>query len=659
MGHHVLNNLLCKKNAVTVLRKGYAQAAWNYGGVLLFFFLLLTSFVQPLFAQLPNNDLEAYSRARTGLIVLKNESKLLPLNGLETLRPALLSIGLDDDTELYNSLNTYVPTARVDWQKQEDWSVNWPAPLSQTTVGNVLIMAMDVDGVAESGFDFSRLFFSPDMPIVFLLFGKGELVEAFLDQNIRAGIVSEERGPWAQSLAAQLIFGGIGVYNKATEALSENFPKGSGELLMANGRMTFSPPALLEMDAELLADSISAIVKDGLAHHAFPGAQVLVAREGTVIYHEVFGYHTEAKELPVQRTDLYDLASVSKITSALPALMKWYGEGDFDLDAPLQKYYPAAHKSNKADLDFRTMLSHHARLRPWIPYWQGTLRGNGKYPWSRARDLERINDYRFRRKSLSRDSSNQFSIYLTDQLWQHRNYRDQMMKAILKSPLEDEAEYRYSGLLFYLLPDIVTMKAGVPYEDYLQNTFYRPLGAYSLGFNPSRFFPKDQIIPTERDSFFRMELLHGYVHDEGAAMMGGVSANAGLFSNAYDLAKIMQMYLNGGDYAGHQFIEQIALDTFTSRHFAGAGNHRGLGFDKPLLEYNAQKSSVAEAASAESFGHAGYTGTFVWADPEKKLLFIFLSNRVYPSRNNRGLYTRNIRPRIHTAIYQSLQDGKM
>jgi len=653
MGHKLSIELPENEGDQVLPNRSHCSTTWNYGGVLL---LLLSLFAQSLSAQLPNNDLEAYDRARTGLIVLKNESRLLPLNGLDALRPVLLSIGMEDDTELYSTMNTYVPTGRLLWQTKGPWTVDWPAPLPQTAVGNVLIMAVDIDGVAESGFDFSRLLFNPEMPVVFLLFGKGELVDAFLDQNIGAGILSEERGPWAQSLAAQLLFGGIGVDNRAREALGENFPKGSGQLLMANGRMTFSPPALLEMDGQLLADSISAIIQDGLAHHAFPGAQVLVAREGTVVYHQVFGYHTEMAEQPVQRTDLYDLASVSKITSALPALMKWYGEGTFDLDAPLQTYYPAAQGSNKADLDFRTMLSHHARLRPWIPYWQGTLRGNGKYPWSKARDPERINDYRFRWRTLARDSSKRFPLYLTDELWQHRNYRDQMMKAILKSPLEDQAEYRYSGLLFYLLPDIVTMKAGIPYEDYLQNTFYRPLGAYTLGFNPSRFFPKDQIIPTERDSFFRMQLLHGYVHDEGAAMMGGVSANAGLFANAYDLAKIMQMYLNGGSYAGQQFIEQSALDTFASRHFAAEGNHRGLGFDKPLLEYDAQKSSVAEAASEASFGHAGYTGTFVWADPETKLLFIFLSNRVYPSRSNRGLYTGNIRLRIHTAIYQSLRE---
>ena len=228
------------------------------------------------------------------------------------------------------------------------------------------------------------------------------------------------------------------------------------------------------------------------------------------------------------------------------------------------------------------------------------------------------------------------------------------MKAIMKSPLNETAEYRYSGLLFYLLPEIVEQRSGMPYEDYLSQTFYRPLGAYTLGFNPSRYFPRERIIPTERDSFFRMQLLHGYVHDEGAAMMGGLSANAGLFANAYDLAKIMQLYLNGGTYGGQQFFSASAIDTFTQRHYAAEGNRRGLGFDKPLLEYDEASSSVAEAASDSSFGHSGYTGTFTWADPEHDLLFIFLSNRVYPSRKNRGIYIRNIRPRIHSAIYEAL-----
>jgi len=193
------------------------------------------------------------------------------------------------------------------------------------------------------------------------------------------------------------------------------------------------------------------------------------------------------------------------------------------------------------------------------------------------------------------------------------------------------------------------------FETYLNQTFYWPLGAYTLGYNPLRYFPLDRIVPTERDSFFRMTLIHGHVHDEGAAMMGGVSGNAGLFANAYDLAKLMQLYLNGGSYGGQQYLAPGVVDTFASRSYAALGNRRGLGFDKPLLEYDASASSVAEAASAASFGHSGYTGTFTWADPENGLLFVFLSNRVYPSRNNRGIYIRNIRPRIHTIMYEAIK----
>lgn len=606
-----------------------------------------------LAAQLPSNNLADYQAAREGLHLMKNEAGLLPLQGLDTLRPLLLSIGMDDDTELYNTLNTYVPTGRLIWQRHEQPITEWPAPLPAATPHNVVIIAIDYRGLQNSGFSFQQLLLHQNIPTIYLAFGKSPDVPTD-GKNIHAKISSLQATSWAQSLAAQLIFGAVGTNNRTDSSSSEDALSGNGLHLAAINRLAFAPPAALGMDADLLKDSIKAIVNDGLAYAAFPGAQVLIANKGTIVYHETFGHHTEANKRPVQRTDLYDLASVTKITSALPALMKWYGENDFLLDAPLKNYYPAAAGTNKADLPFRAMLSHHARLRPWIPYWQGTLRGNGKYPWSKARDPERINDYRFRWCTLRRDSSRRFPVYLTDNLWQHRNYRQRMMKAIIKSSLEEKTEYRYSGLLFYLLPDIVTMKTGVPYEDYLQATFYRPLGAHSLGFQPARRFPLERIIPTERDSFFRMQLLHGYVHDEGAAMMNGLSANAGLFSSAYDLAKLMQMYLNGGTYGDQRYLTQTALDTFTTRHYAADDNHRGLGFDKPLLEYDANKSSVAKAASDSSFGHAGYTGTFVWADPEQELLFIFLSNRVYPSRSNRGIYTRNIRPRIHTVIYEAL-----
>lgn len=605
-------------------------------------------------AQLPNNNLEEYERAKERIVILKNEQELLPLLELDNLRPALATIGFEDDSELYQTLNTYVPTGKIIWEEgQTDYQLSWPFP--HTEAPNLFIIALSAKGkVTNSGFPTDVFFENSDVPVVIVWLGRHSGTSVLKFPKFKTVLFAEEDTPWSQSLVAQLLFGAEPAEQQLQTALYEDFPIGTGVKYEAVDRLAFAPPAHLGMDAQLLQDSISSIVKDGLAIQAFPGAQVLVAKSGTVVYHQTFGHHTERDERDVKTTDLYDLASVSKITSALPALIKWYSEGTFDLDAPLVRYYPAAKGSNKADLSFRAMLSHHARLRPWIPYWQGTLRGNGKYPWSRARDPERINDYRFRSRTIARDSSAKYNRYLTPTLWQHRNYERQMMKAIMKSPLNEKAEYRYSGLLFYLLPEIVRQKSGMGYEEYLRQTFYQPLGAYTLGFNPSRYFPLDRIIPTERDSFFRMQLLHGYVHDEGAAMMGGRSANAGLFANAYDLAKIMQLYLNGGNYGGEHYFTPAAMDTFTMRHYADQGNRRGLGFDKPLLAYDPLQSSVAEAASAASFGHSGYTGTFSWADPEEELLFLFLSNRVYPSRNNRGIYTRNIRPRIHSAIYQAI-----
>ena len=618
--------------------------------------LAIVSFTGTMQAQLPNNNLEEYEEAKAGLYVFRNEQQLLPVNDLDDLRPAIITLGFQDDSEFCRTLNTYIPTAYISWNSTtKSFNTTWPFPQKQEP--NLIIIALsDKAAIAgRSAPPIDELLDSSKTPFITAIFGNNPEATALITAPpFKTVLYSLEDTPWSQSLAAQLIFGAIPATNEVGDDFNEYLSIIDGIKYPSLSRLAFAPPAALGMDTELLKDSISSIVEDGLANQAFPGAQVLVAKSGTVVYHQTFGHHTEKDERAVQKTDLYDLASVSKITSALPALIKWYSEGTFDLDAPLERYYPAAKGSNKADLSFRAMLSHHARLRPWIPYWQGTLRGNGKYPWSRARDPERINDYRFRSRTLSRDSSAKYNRYLTPTLWQHKDYEEKMMRAIMKSPLNEKAEYRYSGLLFYLLPEIVRQQSGMEYEKYLRQTFYRPLGAYTLGFNPSRYFPLNRIIPTERDSFFRMQLLHGYVHDEGAAMMGGFSANAGLFANSYDLAKIMQLYLNGGTYGGQRYFSAEAMKTFTSRHYADQDNRRGLGFDKPLLAYNPQQSSVAEAASAASFGHSGYTGTFTWADPEEDLLFIFLSNRVYPSRKNRGIYTRNIRPRIHTAIYQAI-----
>lgn len=229
---------------------------------------------------------------------------------------------------------------------------------------------------------------------------------------------------------------------------------------------------------------------------------------------------------------------------------------------------------------------------------------------------------------------------------------------IKKSKVSDKKSYLYSGLSFYLYPELIQRITGKSFDQYLTDEFYKPLGAETLGFNAGEHFPLERIVPTEVDSFFRMETLHGVVHDEGAAMMLGVSGNAGLFANSMDLARVYQMLLNGGEYDGKRYLKTSTVEEFTKCQFCDAGNKRGMGFDKPLIEYDEARSSVAEAASAASFGHSGYTGTFVWADPANDLLFVFLSNRVHPTRDNRKIYSLSVRPRIHTLVYDLLQQSE-
>ncbi|MEM9526280.1 MAG: serine hydrolase [Bacteroidota bacterium] len=406
-----------------------------------------------------------------------------------------------------------------------------------------------------------------------------------------------------------------------------------------------------------LADSIRIILEEGIDAGAFPGAQVLALHQGEVLAHVTAGHHTYANERQVQPDDIYDLASVTKTSSGLLFLMQAYENGGIRLDQPLGDLFPVWAGTDKGERSLRSALAHRAGLRPWIPYWQGTLKGNARYPWKKKWDTTRNNDFRFRSQTLRQDSSRRYPIRLTEELWLHEKFREKkIFRAIRKSPLKPEGNYAYSGLLFYLLPDLIERRVEQEMRTYLRQNFYDPLGASTLGYRPlDRGIPLERIVPTEVDTFFRLTTLHGVVHDEGAAMMDGVSCNAGLFSTAEDLAKLYQMLLDGGTYAGTQYFKPETIAEFTRYQYPEEDNRRGLGFDKPLLEYNEAASSVAEAASPASFGHSGYTGTMVWADPEVDLLFIFLSNRVHPSRNRRAIYTLGIRPRIHALLYRSLE----
>ncbi len=400
----------------------------------------------------------------------------------------------------------------------------------------------------------------------------------------------------------------------------------------------------LGIKGAILNREIDKIMEQAIDSTAFPGGQILLAKDGKVFFHRAYGYHTYSKAREVQLTDIYDLASVTKTTAATLALMKLYDDGLFDPDQTMGFYFPKVAKGKKKDLVMRDVLAHQAGLRAWIPYWSESQNKKGK----------------FKSKTVSSDSSANYPFRLSESdLFMHKDFIEKKIyKMIKKSKVSDDKSYLYSGLTFYLIPELVERLTDKTFDQYLQEQFYGPLGSKTMGFNPTDRFVLDEIVPTEVDSFFRMQTLHGVVHDEGAAMMKGVSGNAGLFSNAMDLAKVYQMLLNDGVYDGKQYLKPSTIEEFTRCQFCESGNRRGLGWDKPLVDYRFNASSVARGASPESYGHTGYTGTLVWADPKNDLLFVFLSNRVHPTRDSRKIYELNVRPRIHNLVYDLFRIGQ-
>ncbi len=576
-------------------------------------------------------DIKTYNEGLESLFLLKNNYSKIPIKEQDIF-------GIK---QYYSESLTNLPTAMELYFPIADQVINAKEVLKNyVNSSGISIVSLDLSASLLDQESINQLEkIIEQKEVITILFDSENKIKTSAIDFTRSSHLIYVRGntDLHQSLAIQLLFGGIGTKNKLDVDLNETFKKGKGYELQGGLRLSYAPPESVGMDRALLTNEISTIAQSAIDSGAFPGCQVLVVKDQKIVFHQTWGHHTYDQKQAVQLHDIYDFASVTKVTSALPALMKLHGDGRLNLDDPLKKYFPKFKGTNKADLSIRPILAHHAKLKPWIPYWRNTIKKNGK----------------FKCKTFKKKQSRRFPIKITDQLFLHRKYKNKIYQAIKESPLNNKSGYVYSGLIFYLWPEIVSDLVEEDFETYLKQTFYQPLGASSITYNPDRHFPLSRIIPTERDTFFRKVQIHGKVHDEGAVMMGGVSANAGLFGSALDLAKLMQMYLNGGEYGGTRFIAAASVAEFTRCQYCEEENRRGLGFDKPLIEYHPQKSSVAKAASPASYGHSGYTGTFTWVDPKYDLIYIFFSNRVYPTRENRKIYQLNVRPNIHEVIYDS------
>lgn len=612
-----------------------------------------------------NAVVNLYQEALANLVMLRNEDALAPLQRLDSLQIAYVSAGGPRQAAFQDFLERYTNITPLNFPTIASASETQNWINAQTRRFNCFILSIeDVSAAVDQPNYLADAVWIKGLmaadPVVLVLFNPQQILNKLPELAQAPVIIAADDTQEGQSLAAQLIFGGASTTGRLRRLLSPQYPPGSGMDTPAATRLGYAPSELVGIDGALLRDSIKAIVEEGIRFRAFPGGQVLVAKDGKVVYHQAFGYHTYENERQVRLNDLYDFASITKISTGLPVLMKWYGEGTFNPDDSLGVYLTESIGSNKAGIPMRRLLTHTARLMAWIPFWRSTLKWNADYPWEEGWDNVRVNDFQFKPRTFKPDSTARFNVQVTERLWLYRKYGDKVLyDAIYRSPLIEKPGFVYSDFFFYTMPKIVKQRTGVDFEPYLKNTFYRRLGAYSLTFNPLRFFPKDRIIPTERDTFFRMSLLHGKVDDEGASMLGGISGHAGLFGTANDLAKLMQTYLNLGRYGNEQLIAESAVKEFTRCQYCETeGTHRGLGFDKPFLEYAPGRSSYARDASPESFGHTGFTGTFTWADPKNQLLVVFFTNRVHPSRSNPMLMTRSLRPRLHQAVYDAVKKSE-
>ena len=582
------------------------------------------------------NDALQYELYENAVTVLKNTTTILPIKNLDKQKIAYVKIGDDSNDAFVSTLKKYAEVTVVEDANLDSLQVKLQ-PFTTVIIGyHKSDVAFRNDDLRSD--ELAKIkFLAQNNNVILDVFAKPySLLPITNFDAIEGLVVSYQNNAIAQIVSAELIFGAIEAKGKLPVSINTSFKVNDGLPTEKLNRLGFTTPENVGMNTEILS-KIDGIANKAINGKMTPGIQVLVARKGKVIYQKSFGFHTYDKTIKVQDSDIYDVASLTKIMATLPNVMLQYNEQKINLETSLGTMSSIFKDSNKANINFKDLLSHYAGLAAGIPFYKATMDKSG-FP----------SDVYFRKTPEIN-----FSKRMADSLFIRNDFSDTIMKMIVKSKIALKKEYKYSDLTFMILKDYLEKTTGKTLDVLIQENFYRSLGMNNSSFNPLEKFDKNRIPPTENDTYFRRQLLHGYVNDLSAALEGGVSGHAGVFSNAMDVAKIMQLYLQKGKYGDQQYFSEKTFEDFNTCYFCAAGNRRGVGFDKPQLGI---EGPTCGCASMTSFGHTGYTGTMAWADPDTQIVYVFLSNRTFPIASVNKLSKENIREDIQKVIYEAIQN---
>lgn len=562
-----------------------------------------------------DRQLQHYRAAAQSLTLLSN--RILPLSTGETY---LLATPPGQSFPTFSqSATRFASLQEVSWMGGGGIPANSPGRNKQACVFLVESFGDQRDSV--QWWDACRQL-SEERPVVVVHFGA---LSGLQSTNSSLTILHlPERNEWSEDLAAQALFGAMPIEGKLPRAINSEFRLGSG-LRLPQTRLQYAMPEVVGIDHNRLA-RLDEMVLQGISRRAMPGGQLLIAKAGKIIYEKSFGYHTYGHTEEVSNSDVYDLASLTKAVGTTLAVMRLQDQGKINLSDRLKSYLGQYDQSGIKHLRIQHLLAHHSGLQANLPV---SAMMNTPDPLSSTQDAT-------------------YNWPLGKNLFLNARLRSDLLTEIKTVSIDRKPGLRYSDINFVLLQQVVESASHQTIDQYLQQNFYGPMGLHRIGYKPTQQWPLSDIVPTAIDNKWRGGLIHGYPHDEGAFLLGGVAGNAGLFGNAADVAAVFQMLLNGGQYNGREFFKKATVDYFTRPN---GYNYRALGFDRLSGGYG---EVLQAGASALTFGHTGFSGVCAWADPENELIFVFLTNRIHPSPDNEKFLQMKLRSRIHREIYEAL-----